>query len=31
MTTYDATTHDDTTSAALLDAGAVLPPCTTYR
>ncbi|MEY9490811.1 hypothetical protein RKD26_006605 [Streptomyces calvus] len=31
MTTYDGTTHDDTTAAALLDAGAVLPPGSTDR
>ncbi|MFD7768899.1 hypothetical protein [Streptomyces sp. NPDC059787] len=31
MTTYDGFTYDETTSAALLDAGAVLPPGTTDR
>ncbi|CAL9349815.1 hypothetical protein SUDANB176_00450 [Streptomyces sp. enrichment culture] len=31
MTTYDGITYDETTSAALLDAGAVLPPGTTDR
>ncbi|MER7489980.1 hypothetical protein ABTY20_29655 [Streptomyces sp. NPDC126497] len=31
MTTYDGFTYDGTTSAALLDAGAVLPPGTTDR
>ena len=31
MTTYDGTTRDETTAAALLDAGAVLPPGTTDR
>ncbi|MFF5158258.1 hypothetical protein ACFY3N_18805 [Streptomyces sp. NPDC000348] len=31
MTTHDGFTYDETTSAALLDAGAVLPPGTTDR
>ncbi|MDT0397872.1 hypothetical protein [Streptomyces edwardsiae] len=31
MTTYDGFTYDETTCAALLDAGAVLPPGTTGR
>jgi len=31
MTAYDGITYDETTSAALLDAGAVLPPGTTDR